>query len=359
MANFTFKCQMDDGQTVNVTPVSIKPFGAEELLKSFNGVSQSYSLQIVGKNLTINGEVDSRFFKINTEIVFKQTPLPYALVPGGWLPMPLAMPTNFMVDRNVVAQLKNIKSGAQRLDTEAVEWWGNFFKDGTATFNPLSYAWESSKRRMPTYDEFYISIAEGTQELRMAFPLCKVIQFDEHALSSVYEVLSSFQARAEMETQFLVKVCPLIANIVAKGKEHSMLKQVIQIAKAHGIVSFSPIFTATISCLYEDNTGRQFSIGRKLLKPKAVYSPEMAFNAISDMRQLELTVAGHGCFGSEAFHLATCDKALAALWCAIEPIGEVNNESNITINYHLNKILTPRLSQEELESIIDTIRAEF
>lgn len=359
MANFTFKYQFNDGQSLEIVPKNIRPFGAEEIIKSFDGPGQSYELHIEAENPIVNGKTEEGLGKIRAKIQLERNPSPYALVPGGWLPLPLALPTKFLVDRNVVAQLKNIKNRAQRVDTATFEWWAQFFKQDTASFNALPFAWESNTRKTPSYDEFCSSMAEGVFELGNAFPSCEIIKFDEKALLTAYQMLSGFIDRSSRECNFIVQASKLVASKVALGNEESILSELVSAAKSSGILPSSLPFVAALSCLYDDHKGGVFSIGRALLKPKASHTLEMAYNAASDIRHIEIAAAGQVCFGETAFHLATCDKALASFWCATAPIGEIDANGAFEINYHLSNVLMPRLSQEGLNQLFECLKNEF
>ena len=86
----------------------------------------------------------------------------------------------------------------------------------------------------------------------------------------------------------------------------------------------------------------------KLLNPKMVYRSEDAFNALSDLHHLELAAAGQVYFPEEPFAFSTCDRALAALWCALSPRGVSKDGATITFTLDLTEELFPRLATDEL-----------
>lgn len=346
------------GQSLYCVPTKIRPFGINEIIGSINGSGQHYDLSFETSNPTINGKVEEGTKNYSVPIVFIEEPAPYTLVPGGWLPMPFAMPNKFLVDRNVVTHLKAIRNETTRPDIAAIAWWTQFFKDGTAIFNALPYAWESNTRQSPTFDEFVSQAKEGTTVLKNALPHCQVFEYSNEKLDSIYKLLTRFQSRSKDETTFLINVCSLLADKIAVGNEFPILEKIVLAAKSTNVHPISLPFLAALSCLYEDNTGESFSIGRKLLKPKKCYTKQTAYNAISDVRHMEIAAVGQGYIESNAFHLVTCDKALAAFWCATLPIWEKDQNGNFEISYHLDKALMPRLSQEEFERTIAYIKSE-
>ena len=105
---------------------------------------------------------------------------------------------------------------------------------------------------------------------------------------------------------------------------------------------------AVFSCLYEDVSGTIPAIGRQILKPKAAYSEAEAFNALSDLRHIELAAAGQAIFKQEAFALCTCDKPMALLWSALFAHGELSPNGTIELTFELTNDLFSRLSPDEL-----------
>jgi hypothetical protein len=211
---------------------------------------------------------------------------------------------------------------------------------------------EGDKRKAPTFNEFTDEINKGVLELIASFPTCKIHGRDVKDLKSFYEFLLQFEDKVGAESAFLIAASPILTDPTAKGKEKPKLDALIKLAQEHRIEPFSLVFIAVISCLYEDNKGAKFSIGRKLLKFGATYSPEMAFNALSDIRHIEMTAQVQIMFQSEGIYsLATCDKALAAFWCALSPIDKLDANSKL-FGFSLHEELTPRLSMVELKGVM-------
>lgn len=351
MSNLPIEYRTDDGQIYDVIPTSIRPLGLKELLSTFQGSDKiTYPLQV---QLQARNSITSNKLESVLPLTFQEEIKPYALVRGGWLPMPFSYPTKFLVDRNVVAGLERIRRGTVRPDDLAMEWWNRFFADGGATFDPLLYALEGDKRKAPTFNEFTDEINKGVLELTASFPTCKIHDRDVKELKSFYEFLLQFEDKVGAESSFLIAASPILTDPTAKGKEKSKLDALIKLAQEHRIEPISLVFIAVISCLYEDNKGVKFSIGRKLLKfGPATYSPEMAFNALSDIRHIEMTAQVQIMFQSEGIYsLATCDKALAAFWCALSPINKLDVNSKL-FRFSLHEELTPRLSMVEFKGLM-------
>jgi len=312
-------------------------------------------LQIDGVDAVIDGVPQEGETTVKARITFKHSPMPYALVPGGWLPMPFVSPQRFLVDRNVVSTLRSIRDHGARSDQAAFSWWTAIFDGGTGMFNPLPYAYEGSARRMPTLDEFVSSYKKGSMELSRSFPRAQVIQYDDVHFAAAYDQLLALEDRTKRDASFVAESIPLVLNRVARGKEASTLKQILATAERAGVIRNAPVVLAVLSVLFEDVHGREASIGRLLLKPTKEYDIGDAYNAVNDLRHMELAALGHGIFGHEPFALCTNDRAMALFWCALSIRGESTEETLLNFHYTLTRELLPRLSDEQLADLSEQL----
>ena len=150
---------------------------------------------------------------------FNEQPFPFALVPGGWLPLPFVIPSKFLVDRNVVAAFRKLRDRPERQDLQAFQWWTRFFDEGTGTFSPLPYAWEGGFRRTPSFSEFVAAFEEGASELRNALPKVQVISLADEHYRAAHQLVVAMVPRAKREADFLCAACPMIANRVSRRNE--------------------------------------------------------------------------------------------------------------------------------------------
>jgi hypothetical protein len=147
----------------------------------------------------------------------------------------------------------------------------------------------------------------------------------------------------------------LISNRIPRNNEKSIIDKIHLEAKQFGVRLNSIVFISALSCIYDDPHGILFSIGRKLLKPKIKYEMPDAFNAISDLRNIELAAAGMTYFPENPFALATCDYALASLWCAISLRG-LPASGKLEFHFNLTKELFPRLSDIDLKNMENLLK---
>jgi hypothetical protein len=359
MSHFTLRAEFEDGRNVEFVPEHIYPLGISDLSLLAASPSSPLKLTIEGNRVVMDGDLKDGKATINTTITFGEQPLMYALVPGGWLPPPCVIPPRFLIDRNVVISLRKIRTGKASIQGKAIEWWSNLLdSNGSAILNPLPYAYESGFRRKPTISEFAAAYDDGVHELTQAFPNCKVIQYDERSYAAAYAQLEAFDRRTEREVLFARDVAPLVCQRVHRHQEAGRLKDILALADKHTIGRGSLITLTALSCLYEDPTGTTLAIGRKILKPVQDYSEEDAFNAISDLRHIEIAAAGQTYFEDGLFSLCTADRGLAMLWAALSMRGQVLSASSIEFTFDLTQDLFFRLAENEIQSLRERLKGD-
>ena len=348
MAPFSFRAEFEEGRRIEIVPTFIHPLGVDGIRKLEEDDASALELILEGENAFVDGVPSPGRATIKTKVVFNNSTTIFALVRGGWLPLPFTIPARFLVDRNVVISLRKIREGKFVANAQALQWWTKFFDEGVGLFNPLPYAFESGYRRKPSMGEFAAAFDEGASELRSALPKCHLVKFKDTHYRAAYAQLEAFDKRNERETKFLEEACPLIAQRVPRRTETELADTIIRIADKYELKRGSLATLAVLSCLYEDMCGTTLAIGRRILKPKAAYSESDAFNALSDLRHIELAIAGQACFKQDAFSLCTCDKPMALLWSALSARGELSPDGEIEFTFNLTNNLFSRLSDDEL-----------
>lgn len=335
----------DTGQTVDFTPNSFAPLGINDLW-SLKTEYFGNKLSLTAIDPKVNGITQTGTATLKGNFRFNEQPEPFALIPGGWLPMPLASPQNFLVDRNVVDRLKKIHGMNASVAFTQFKFWLQLIEE-SAIFNPLLYALEGNKVRKPSFSEFISSFNEGTAAIRKALPKSQTTYYSTADYESAYQTIELFSRRTERETKFLEIVHPMLANRIKRGNENSIKSKLIKAAKDSNVQLLSITFIAALSCLYDDPHGKIRSIGREVLKPHK----SMIFNALSDIRSIELTWVNQIYFKDKYFSLATRDHGLASLWCTLAPIGDNSIGGDATFTFDLAEELFPRLDHADIIKI--------
>jgi hypothetical protein len=341
-----FTVALDSGRRVEFTPQGVQPLSLAELREGGGGANPSYQMSWGSNEIEIDGNVTASGGVLKSTVCFQRTPRPYALVTGGWLPLPLAIPARFLVDRNVVADLRKLRNYPARTDLGGLPWWMILAGHGRALFNPLPYAWEGSDGRAPDDAEFMAAFEAGVAEIRAALPGSVVVTYGPAEYRAAHNIRAAFEINAAKEATFLKTICPLLVDRVQPGKEARIEAIVFEHCSKHGVARSSFACVAALSCLYEDRQGAGYLIGREVLKPSYDYPAKAAYNAACDLGHLTLAVisAAH----NQGFALVTSDRGLASLWCALRPVGRLDNVGNIDIEIDVSADLFPRLSEEGL-----------
>jgi hypothetical protein len=348
MSLFSFRAEFEEGRSIDIVPTFVHPLGAEEIRKQEEDDTSAFELTLEGENAIVDGVATPGRASVKTKMVFNNPTTIFALVRGGWLPLPFAIPARFLVDRNVVISLSKIREGKIVANAQALQWWTNFFAEGAGMFNPLPYAFEAGYRRKPTMAEFVSAFDEGATELRDALPKCHVVRFEDTHYRAAYTQLEAFDERNEREAKFLQAACPLVVQRVPRRTEAEVAKAIVTTADNFKLNRGSLATLAVLSCIYEDLHGTPPAIGRRILKPRSVYSEADAFNALSDLRHIEMAAAGQAYFKQEAFSLCTCDRPMALLWSALSARGESAPDGSIEFTFDLTSDLFSRLGKDEL-----------
>ncbi len=340
--------RLSNGDDIDIDPHFVRPFGADLLLEPAQGRDPGLMVEMQSLGMTLNGTRHEELYDLRTRVQFTEALTVFSLVRGGWTPMPFTMPPRFLVDRNVVSQLRRIREGRNTPNSQALQWWTRLFEGGSATFNPLPYALEGAFRRAPSRNEFMQAYEEGVAELVQAFPRCQTIRYSPPIFDAAYSLIVDFDRRAARETAFLIEVSPMITQRPSEARLWSTAQEVLQLADRHQIPRHSLPPIAALSCVFEDAHGTVRSIGRALLKPRDNYAEEDAFNALSDIRHVEITATGQALFGPESFAFCTCDRGLARFWSALGLRGERTQREAIEWEFDLSTEIFSRLTEPDI-----------
>ena len=351
MAPISFRIESDEGRIAEFVPTHAMPLSVADLRLLDRDERASLKMKFGADELIVDGETHSGPFDIKANAIFDENVSVYALVPGGWLPMPFTVPPHFLVDRNVVIALRKIQDGRSSLNSRSLEWWARLFVGGDGLFSPLLYAFEAGFRRKPSMPEFIEAYEEGVSELRDALPGSDVVRLNDAGYRIAYTQLEAFDARYEKEARFLQAICPIITQRASRRSEKELVANIFEMVGKCDLSRASIVVLAALSCVYEDMHGSPVSIGRGLLKPNKIYTEADAFNAISDVRHMELAATNQGFFGGRAFSLCTCDRSLALMWSALSLREMSPSGQEMSFTFDITNELFSRLDEKGLAEL--------
>ena len=351
---FSYVVRDEQGIELRFNPDKFEPIGFADLQHGLHTMNYSFIAHVDPGNLEHRGETNSEKMTIRFPISFFTRYSVYCLLKGGCLPINMAEPKAVLFDRNTISHVNNSilnKGGDQ---TREFEWWMNFVKDRTIHLNPLLHGIEGNRQRVPTLEEFKQSITESSEKLSTYFPNATIATHTPATLDSVYQMVRTNAERSSREVQFLLDVEPLIREHTSDRNLVGKWEKILERASHHRLVGNSLAVIASAATLFEDKNsinGRYSTPARKLLKPKNGYKENDAFNAISDLRHLEIYCASWE-FSDKEMVLCTCDWAMALFWCGLQcKEAALMPNGSMRINMEPTKLMCPRITDTAIEQL--------
>lgn len=238
------------------------------------------------------------------------------LVKGGWLPSAFAVThqkTTILVDRNVVTKIVSRFDNGRRRGRHAPDFI-DLFADQPIRINPLLFVLEGNDRRIPTPGEAAAQLEEVERKLRAALPRAE-LTIGPDSLQGALGLIEDSRASLERKQLFLRHIAPRMVSPVARRDVEARWSDVALAADLHSVSRQSLVVLAALSAVAVPN-GK--SPARNLLKFRNGYTKGDAYNALADLRALELFIGCHCLFPGEPMQLCTADKPLALLWAGIQ-----------------------------------------
>jgi hypothetical protein len=340
--------ETETGETIDILPEKFQPLSYSDLVIDYENQEKQYPIVIDAKSIESPQRAGQRTGpgRVSMPInVHRQLSI-FALVDGGWLPPPFVIPPNFLVDRNVVASLAKIRQGNSRPDLTRSDWWFQFFNEFSALINPAQYAFEGNNQSSPSLEEFRRAFDEASVEISTRLPGARLVKYGPAQFRAAYALINDFANRQQRETDFLIKTAPVVSQRLADSQLKKAQAEILKTAEASSLKMRSLVVLAILSCLYERIDGSGFMAARKIIKPRTTYTRQNAYNALSDLRALEIFVSGLG-FQRGPFALCTCDRAIAAFWCGLNAHDHRWENEQFSFTMGLTEDLFPRLGEAD------------
>lgn len=156
---------------------------------------------------------------------------------------------------------------------------------------------------------------------------------------------------------FLCEISSFLAAPTSGAKLRYAADRILETADRHKVDRQALAVLIALSCLFEDSQSNIKSIGRNILKPTQTYDAGDAFNAICDLRHIELAAFGHAWVTQGRFALCTSDKAVASLWCALGIRDITATATGTEYKFDFSPELFPRLNEAAIGEIASLLAA--
>lgn len=271
------------------------------------------------------------------------------LVKGGWLPSGLALQNDMIVmpDRCTISELFSRFRDGKKLDG-ASEDFLDFFADKHIRINPLLFALEGNLKKNPTPEVVEQQFEEACGKIKSSLPQAELVPAGKESLLGIIGIINDTQADISRKQDFLMRLAPKLYGNVSVRRLPSVWDEILTIAGECGVPRRSMVVLAALSAAAVPN-GK--SPAKKLLKlTEPNYSTELAYNALADLRSLEVLMYLFALFPNERILLCTGDKDLALFWAGIRASGFTWNGNYFACKFSPVDALLPNVAPERAEA---------
>lgn len=269
------------------------------------------------------------------------------LVKGGWLPAGLDFreDTIYLPDRCTISELKgHFHNGARKADR------GDFmdlFEGRRIRINPLLSALEGNVRANPSSEVIERSFEEACIKIKAALPMAELVPENAGGFRGVVGIAHDTHARMSLEQDFLLHLAPKLHAPVGKKRKIRCWHEILTLADSLGISRVSLVVVAALSAT---SVPHGKSPAKRVLKLTEHYSTEDAYNALADLRALEILMCLFALFPQQPLMLCTSDKNLALLWAGIRASDFVWSGNSLKVRLSPVEGLFPDVSLDELSA---------
>ncbi len=267
------------------------------------------------------------------------------LVRGGWLPSGMALRGDMIVmpDRCTISELSGRFRDGKKKNEEDMDFL-DMFADRRIRINPLLYALEGNLRANPTPEEVEMQFDEACAKIRSALPLAEIIPEGKSGLAGVVGIINDTRAGMARKQDFLRRLAPKLVAPVGARRLPQLWNELLCTADECGVPRRSLVVLAALSAISVPNGKSPAKALLKFTEPK--YSPELSYNALADLRSLELLMHLFALFPSESILLCTGDKDLALFWAGIRASNFAWRDNQLQLKISPVEELLPKMASE-------------
>ncbi|WP_186043950.1 hypothetical protein [Burkholderia gladioli] len=273
------------------------------------------------------------------------------LVKGGWLPSGLILDeeTLLLPDRCTVAALRSRFIGGQPKVGVPPDFL-DFAHDKALKINPMLYAMEGTTGSCnPDASELSSLYDRAARKIGEALPKAVMFPSKNDALRGVIGLLRDQAQGFTARQRFLIKAAPLLATPIARKQLPDLWFQLLELADRHGVARASMLVCALVSA---SAAHPAMNPAMGVLKPRRQYTEKNAFNALADLRALDLLIAAGTDFPDKRVALLTEDRALALFWVGMQTHNHRRDGTSIRYAMNPHKAMFARLSDQELQTVL-------
>lgn len=304
-------------RTIAVTNVQVKPRGYEELASATLHRPVKIPLEVFNGRIVdtdIDGIDTRQYAHFSTTLESPFTSKAIALVRGGWLPSALAsMRSNAVIlpDRNIISELAGRFQKGRKVGLQAD--FLDLFADEPIRINPLLAALEGNGRALPEPAAAQAQLEEAVAKVRSALPSA-TIMVGPKSIDGLLGLIEDSREGMVRKQALLCRLAPALAAPVARRNTDSRWNEAMTAADDLRVPRDSILMAAVLSAIVNPSG---HCAAKRLLKFRAGYSEAHAYNALSDLRSLEILMYCFAYFPDYDTQLCTADRSLALFWVGL------------------------------------------
>ncbi|RMU05221.1 hypothetical protein ALP36_03109 [Pseudomonas syringae pv. coriandricola] len=267
------------------------------------------------------------------------------LVRDGWLPSGIAFSDSMIVlpDRCVFSELAGRFRAGEKTNLEDKDFL-DFLIGRKVRINPLLYVLEGNLKRNPDDASIEHQFDVATKIINAALPLAQIVPNGRDGLEGVRGLIRDSEAGMARKQEFLTRLAPKLRAPIAARRVNEVWDEVLATAKACEVPVRSLVVLAALSTVCVPN-GK--SPAKGLLKFNVrKYTVEDAYNALADLRSLEVLMHLFAAFPDEKILLCTGDKDLVLFWAGIRPSELAMVNGVFSAKFSLVEDLLPNVTPE-------------
>lgn len=316
--------------------VALKPGKSKIPLRFENTTIQKSNYPNIPENKLVDGQLP-----LETEYSSKTL----GLIKGGWLPSGLALKSNTIIipDRCTVSEIfhhfRNGEKVSQKND------FLDFFADKRIKINPILFALEGNQKRNPSPEVVSQQFNEACVKIKTALPFAEVALAHKNGLDGINRIIEETQPSMNQKQDFLIQIAKTIKHPISSRSHPMVWNEILAAADSYKIPKKSLLVISVLSAISVKN-GK--SPARRLLKlTHDNYTKELAYNALSDLRSLEILMRLFALFPTMNFMLCTGDKDLALFWAGIRASNFSWENGIFQATFSPIEALLPEISPEQ------------
>ncbi|WP_176593442.1 hypothetical protein [Sphingobium sp. EM0848] len=301
----------------------------------------------------IEGVEPGHFARTRASLQTPFTSCAIGLVPGGWLPSLIAATFNkavVLLDRNIVTEvIGRFESGAARRTRQPD--FLDLFEGQPITINPILSVLEGELKRSPTSAEIDRDLSQTVAKLRRALPKAILIHSDQTS-AGIVQIIDQTRDPMARKQAFLLRMAPLLASPISRKNRDAVRREILIAADHTGVDRNSMVVLAALSIAA---VPKARSPAKGLLKFKPGYDAGDAYNALADIRSLEILIKLFAAYPDQPVQFCTADRPLALFWTAIRASNFRDGPDGPTFDMDPVEALMPDQETDWRERLLEAL----